>query len=185
MAAMIGDYSLGWFDAESACDEVDITNLVATYSGLLYRVAYSILRQPAEAEDVVQETFLRVMEQKRRLSEIREPKQWLVRIAWNLALDRKRRVTPAQMDEVTSSTLVSGDRAVDEVLAESLQLKTVVAALDRLPEIERKVLLLSAVEELTTAEIAGVVGRSESSVRSIAFRARQRLQERLRKGAHR
>jgi len=51
--------------------------------------------------------------------------------------------------------------------------------MERLPQRERDVLLLSAVEELTAAEIAVVLGKSESSVRSLLFRAREHLQERL------
>ena len=54
MASAIGEQSLGWFASESTCDEPDITALVGTFSGLLYRVAFSVLRNSAEAEDVVQ-----------------------------------------------------------------------------------------------------------------------------------
>ena len=51
--------------------------------------------------------------------------------------------------------------------------------MDRLPAAEREVLLLSAMDELSTAEIAGVMGKSESAVRALLFRARGRLRERL------
>lgn len=78
MASAIEEYSLAWHAQEDVRDESGmgacqaetsqtsqasqaIEALVATFSGLLYRVAYSVLRLPAEAEDVVQETFLRVL----------------------------------------------------------------------------------------------------------------------------
>ena len=185
MAAAIGEYSLGWFAEERVCDEADIPALVATYSGLLYRVAYSILRHPAEAEDVVQETFVRVLEHKGGLAAIREPRQWLVRIAWNLALDRKRRVQPQQMDDVFAAALVANERAADERMAEARRLAEVLALMERLPAKERDVLVLSAMEELTMAEIASVVGKTESSVRSLLFRARKHLEERLAEKGHR
>ena len=179
MAIAIGETGLGCMAAEDARDEPEISALVASFSGVLYRVALSLLRHPAEAEDVVQETFVRVLEGRARLAEVRELKPWLVRIAWNLALDRKRRTAPVQMDEVVSASLISRERPADEAVAEARQLARVLAAVDRLPRAERDVLLLSAMEELSTAEVAVVLKRSESSVRSLMFRARAHLRERL------
>jgi RNA polymerase sigma-70 factor, ECF subfamily len=179
MASAIGEYSLGWLAGEKVCDEPDIAALVASFNGLLYRVAYSVLRHPAEAEDVVQETFLRVLQQRGGLAAIRDVRPWLVKIAWNLALDRKRRVQPEQMDEVFAAALVSSERAADEALADARHLADVLAVMERLPQRERDVLLLSAVEELSTAEMASVLGKTESSVRSLLFRARTHVQERL------
>ena len=68
-----------------------VTALVEEYSTTLYRVAYSVTRNAADAEDVVQETFLRVLRHRNKLAEVRDYRVWLVRIAWNLVLDRKRR----------------------------------------------------------------------------------------------
>jgi RNA polymerase sigma-70 factor (ECF subfamily) len=179
MAIAIGETGLGCMAAENARDEPEISELVANFSGVLYRVALSLLRHPAEAEDVVQETFVRVLEGRARLAEVRELRPWLARIAWNLALDRKRRTTPAQMDEALAASLVSRECPADEALAEARNLVRVLAAIDRLPRAEREVLLLSAVEELSTTEVAAVLKRSESSVRSLMFRARAHLKERL------
>jgi RNA polymerase sigma-70 factor, ECF subfamily len=175
----IGEQGLRWFAAERAEAEPDLTALVRAYSGLLYRVALSVLRNTAEAEDVVQDTFVRVLQQGRRLSDVREMRPWLVRIAWNLAIDRKRRVPVEQMDEVFAAGMVSREMAADEALAEAGRMRAVMDAIDRLPRKEREALLLSAMEELSTAEIGAVLGRSESSVRSLLFRARGHLRERL------
>src|ERR1017187_8543199 len=98
----IGEQALRWFSAERVpaepsetagptdIAEHDLTALVRDYSGLLYRVALSVLRNPAEAEDVVQDAFLRVLQRRHSLAVI-DIRPWLVRIAWNLALDRVRR----------------------------------------------------------------------------------------------
>ena len=67
-----------------------IAALVDEYAGTLYRVAYSVLRNAADAEDAVQETYLRVLRHRDGLDEIRDPRVWLVRIVWNVVLDRKR-----------------------------------------------------------------------------------------------
>lgn len=175
----IGEQSLRWFSAERAVDEPDLTVLVRDYSGLLYRVALSLLHNPAEAEDVVQDVFVRVLQRRRELERIIDMRPWLVRIAWNLALDRMRRVHPQQLDEAFAASMVSTDTPADQAVAEAARIRRVLAAMDKLPRQERQTLLLSAMEELSTAEIAAVLGKSESSVRSLLFRARTHLRERL------
>ena len=177
--AAIGEQSLRWFSAERVLAEPDLTALVRDHSGLLYRVALSVLRNPAEAEDVVQDVFVRVLERKGQLAEIVEFRPWLVRIAWNLALDRRRKVRPDQIDEVFAESLVAANLPADQALAEAGRIARVLGAIERLPGKEREALLLSAMQELSTAEIAAVLNRSESSVRSLLFRARAHLRERL------
>ncbi len=83
------------------------------------------------------------------------------------------------MDEEFAGRLVGRELPADVALAERGRMEQVLAAMDRLPKREREALLLSAMEELTTREIAAVLGKSESSVRSLLFRARARLKERL------
>jgi len=178
--AAIGEQSLQWFSAVDRVDaEPDLAALVRDHSPLLYRVALSLLRNPAEAEDVVQDVFVRVLERRRQLGAIVAMRPWLARIAWNLALDRTRRKRPQQMDEVFAAALVSSDTPADQALAEAGRIARVLAAMERLPQKEREALLLSAMDELSTAEIGAVLGRSESSVRSLLFRARAHLRERL------
>lgn len=176
----IGEQSLSLFSAETAVAEPDVSTLVRDYSGLLYRVALSLLRNAAEAEDVVQDVFLRVLQRPGELSRIEAVRPWLVRIAWNLAIDRTRKVRPNQMDELFAAELVSREMAADEAVEEAERIGRVLAAIERLPRPERQALLLSAMEELSNTEIAAVMGKSESSVRSLLFRARARLKERMR-----
>jgi RNA polymerase sigma-70 factor, ECF subfamily len=84
--------------ADAVLDSVADQDLNATfiamiyqYSALLKRVARSVTRDASEAEDVVQETFLRALRHHNKLPELRDTRTWLIRITWNLALDRKRR----------------------------------------------------------------------------------------------
>ncbi len=162
--------------------KIDVTVLVETYSSLLFRVAHSVLRSRAEAEDVVQDVFVRVIEHRRSLPAVRDMRVWLIRIAWNLAVDRRRRIRPEQMDESFVNGLVAASVPADEALEKAQRMKAVLRELERLPKGERHVLLLSAVEELGTAEMAQVLGKSESAVRALLFRARTRLRERLERG---
>jgi RNA polymerase sigma-70 factor (ECF subfamily) len=178
MAAIEGSV-LAFGNVEGAREEVDLAALVETYAGLLFRVAHSVVRSRAEAEDVVQDVFVRVMERRHKLAEIREMRVWLVRIAWNLALDRRRRIKPEQFDVGFAESLVGTELPADKALDEAQRMGAVLRELERLPKGERHVLLLAAVEELGTAEMAEVLGRSESAVRALLFRARTRLRERL------
>jgi RNA polymerase sigma-70 factor (ECF subfamily) len=182
MASSVEGCSLALSSMEGSRDEVDLAELVGTYSPLLFRVAHSVLRSRAEAEDAVQDVFVRVMEHRRSLAAVRDMRVWLVRIAWNLALDRRRRIRPEQFDEGFAEGLVARDLPVDEALSEARRMKTVLREMERLPKGERHVLLLSVIEELGTAEMAEVLGRSESAVRALLFRARTRLRERLEEG---
>ena len=173
---------LSLFSTGEARSEVDLAGLVERYGGVLFRVAHSVLRSRAEAEDVVQDAFVRVLERPGVLPEIRDARVWLIRIAWNLAIDRRRRIRPEQMDAGFVEGLVGRDLPADEALEEGWRMRAVLREMDRLPRGEREVLVLAAVEELGTAEMAVVLGRSESGVRALLFRARTRLRERLEKG---
>jgi RNA polymerase sigma-70 factor (ECF subfamily) len=149
--------------------------LVDQYAGALYRVAYSVLRNPADAEDAVQEAFLRVLRHRHSLGEVRDHRVWLIRIVWNIVLDRKRRAkTRPETDDVAelSRVLPSTGLSAEEIAAAAQHHAHVLGCVDRLPAKERQVLMLSAFEELTSVEIAEVLGITESSVRSRLFRAR-------------
>ena len=173
------------FRSTSAADAVDVPALVQAHAATLFRVAHSVLRDRAEAEDVVQDTFLRVLQHRGGLPAVREFRPWLTRIAWNLALDRRRKTRPEQADEMFLQTLVAPEIAADQALEETEQTRRVLQAMDRLPGLERQALLLSAIEELSTADIAKVMNKSESAVRALLHRGRTRLRERLGKGAKR
>src|ERR1700760_5108058 len=93
----------GWSLAISltgnAAPAVDLAAIVEAHAALLFRVANSVLRNRSEAEDVVQDVFLRLLELRGNLDQVRDLRLWLVKIAWNRALDRKRRKRPGQLDE--------------------------------------------------------------------------------------
>jgi RNA polymerase sigma-70 factor (ECF subfamily) len=180
--ASIEECSLVLSSMEDTRSEIDLTALVETYSALLFRVAYSVLRHQTEAEDVVQDAFVRVLEHRLYLPTVRDMRVWLIRITWNLAIDRRRRIRPEQMDETFAESLVARSLPADEALAEARHIKSVLREIEKLPKGERHALLLSAIEELETAEIAKILGRSESAVRALLFRARARLCKRLEKG---
>ncbi|MGD0682236.1 MAG: RNA polymerase sigma factor [Terracidiphilus sp.] len=163
---------------EEACrhaEEAAIAGLVSQYAGTLYRVAYSVLRNAADAEDAVQETFVRVLRHRETLAEVRDQRVWLIRIVWNVVLDRKRRMkTRPETDDVAelARVLPAEGLSAEERAVAAQHHAQVLGCVEQLPAKEREVLMLSAFEELTSVEIATVLGISESSVRSRLFRAR-------------
>jgi len=180
--APIEGCGLALYSVEGARSELDLTALAETYSGLLFRVAYSVLRSRAEAEDVVQDVFVRILKGSPDLLTVRDLRVWLIRITWNLSIDRRRRIRPEQIDEDFAKSLVATNTPADEALGDAQRMKAVLRELGKLPRAERQVLLLSTVEELETPEVAKVLGRSEAAVRALLFRARTRLRERLDRG---
>lgn len=182
---------VGWLDASplaarasaQAMDTSEaITAIVEEYSTTLYRVAYSVTRNSAEAEDAVQEAFIRVLRNQHKLNEIRDLRVWLVRIVWNVVLDRKRRIKVRPETEDLADlvrTLPADDPTAAETVISSQQCARILALIDKLPHKEREALLLSAVEELSTVQIAEVLSTTESSIRSRIFRARRLLSDLL------
>ncbi|HVJ06848.1 MAG TPA: RNA polymerase sigma factor [Acidisarcina sp.] len=177
-ASWVGTSALPAASSAAADTSTMISALVEEYSASLYRVAYSVSRNAAEAEDAVQETFLRVLRHQEQLGEIRDLRVWLVRITWNVVLDRKRRTkTRPETEDIAdlAHMLPADGLKADERVIAAQQHAHVLALIERLPRKEREVLLLSAFEELSTPQIAAVVGTTDSSVRSRLFRARRLL----------
>jgi RNA polymerase sigma-70 factor, ECF subfamily len=174
----------GWMEIENSAaieearrraEDAALAALVGQYAAALYRVAFSVLRNQADAEDAVQEAFLRVLRHRDTLGEVRDHRVWLIRIVWNIVLDRKRRAkTRPETDDVAdlARVLPSKGLSAEELAAAAQHHAHVLACVDQLPEKERQVLVLSAFEELSSVEIAAVLDITESSVRSRLFRAR-------------
>ena len=162
-------------ETRRSAEDAAISALVDQYAAALYRVAYSVLRNPSDAEDAVQEAFLRVLRHRHMLGEVRDHRVWLIRIVWNIVLDRKRRAkTRPETDDVVELTRVlpSTGLSQEAMAAAAEHHAHVLACVEQLPAKEREVLWLSAFEELSSVEIAAVLGITESSVRSRLFRAR-------------
>ena len=156
---------------------------VREHARLVYRVAYSVLRNHHDAEDATQETFLRALRYRRKLEGVREAKTWLASIAWRVAIGRaKKRPEVSLSDEQFSAAaeqLRSQLKSAEEFTLGNEMADLLAAMITGLPEGLRDAMRLSTVNELSPAEISEVLGASEASVRSRLFRARQILKEKL------
>jgi RNA polymerase sigma-70 factor (ECF subfamily) len=141
------------------------------------------LRNHHDAEDATQETFVRVLRYKKKLEEVRDPKTWLARIAWRVAVERSRRRPEISLSEAETANAVvelrsqlasAEESTLGNEMAELLE-----SLISALPDLLRDALRLSTIEELSPTAIAEVLKTSEASVRSRLFRARQILKEKL------
>jgi len=160
-----------------------LESAVREHARLVYRIAYSVVRNHHDAEDATQETFVRVLRYKKKLEGVRDPKTWLARIAWRVAVERSRKRPEISISETEAANAVielrsqlasAEENAVGKEIGELLA-----SLISALPGPLRDALRLSTIEELSPREVAEVLGTSEASVRSRLFRARQILKEKL------
>ncbi|MFF4198040.1 RNA polymerase sigma-70 factor [Nonomuraea sp. NPDC001831] len=159
------------------------TQTFVAHRNLLFTVAYEMLGSAADAEDVLQETWLRWADVD--LAGVREQRAYLVRIVTRQALDRLRALGRRKESYVgpwlPEPLLTAPDVAEDVELAESVSL-AMLLVLETLQPTERAVFVLREVFELDYDEIAEAVGRSPSAVRQIAYRARAHVAARRPRG---
>ncbi|WSQ07598.1 RNA polymerase sigma-70 factor [Streptomyces sp. NBC_01231] len=161
-----------------------VTDVFEAHRPVLQGVAYRMLGRVADAEDVVQDAWLRWSAADR--SEVREPRGYLVRVATRLAIDRLRQVKARgetyvgpwlPEPYVTDFTETVPDTADQVVLADTVSL-AVLVVLESLSPLERAVFVLREAFGYPYAEIAAVLDRGEPAVRQLAGRARRHVEER-------
>jgi RNA polymerase sigma-70 factor (ECF subfamily) len=159
----------------------DFEAAVREHARHVYRVAQVVLRNHHDAEDAVQETFMRLLRQKGSWAGIHNPRAWLGKTAWRVALDRRLQAVAVSLEEAADvvATLRASGASAEEIAAHSQMLALVERLIASLPKELRDPLTLSTVEELTSAEIGDVLGIPEGSVRERISRARNLLSEKL------
>nr|WP_082550291.1 MULTISPECIES: RNA polymerase sigma-70 factor [Nocardioides] len=155
------------------------TDSFAAHRNLLFTVSYEMLGSAADAEDVLQEVWLRWSEV--LVAEVRDPRAYLVRMTTRLSLNRLRTLARRREDYVGTwlpePLLTAPDVAEDVELADSVS-TAMLLVLETLPPTERAVFVLREVFDLAYGEIAEAVEKSEPAVRQIASRARAHVAER-------
>jgi RNA polymerase sigma-70 factor, ECF subfamily len=158
--------------------ESDLELAVRQHARLVYRIAYSVLRNHQDAEDATQETFIRVMRAQRKLAMVDDPRRWLARIAWRVAVEKRKKVPDISLEEVGTAVMQARTQTDAEVIASEIT-RLLHGLIARLPRKLQEPLVLSTLDEMSTLDIAATLGTSEAAVRSRVFRARQILRERF------
>jgi RNA polymerase sigma-70 factor (ECF subfamily) len=181
-------------------DRVEFSRLVDAYSGKLYRLVLKILSNQQDAEDILQETFLKAYRHLDSFDGRSSLSTWLYRIATNEALMRLRRKHPETISIDEPVETMEGEQEPVQIVdwcclpeeeLTSAEVRSYIdAAVERLPESLRVVFLLRDIEDLSTIETAQALNLSEEAVKTRLSRARMRLREELssyfseRMGAH-
>jgi RNA polymerase sigma factor (sigma-70 family) len=153
----------------SGMDKVGVERVLSAYGTSILHLAYSYLRCQADAEDVLQDTLVKYMQSAPAFAEQAQEKAWLYRVAINLCKNRLK-APPRRAEELPE------DYPSDGIPEEAIG---IYQAVNALPEKYREVVHLFYYEDATTAQIAGALGKRETTVRSLLFRARQLLREEL------
>lgn len=158
----------------------------------LYRTALRMTRNPSDAEDLVQEAYLRAFRSLHQFTEGTNLRAWLFRILTNTYINeyrrRQRRPSSSSLDDLEEfylydhlidSRVQPPDERPEDVVLERLTVDNVIQAIESLPEEFRQVVLLADVEGFSYREIAEIVDIPVGTVMSRLFRARRRLQRQL------
>ena len=143
----------------------EIVRIVETYSDMLMRIALNRMNGIAEAEDVVQSTFERLMKRQPRFETREHEKAWLIKTAIRICIDEARRAS-------RRTSVPLNEEIAAAYSEESFELLETVR---RLPEHDRDAVYLYYYEEYTIREIAKILGEREGTTRSRLSRARKKL----------
>jgi RNA polymerase sigma-70 factor (ECF subfamily) len=174
----------------TAAVPIDSTAVAERYRASIYRYILRLARDPQRADDLTQETFLRVHQRLERLKDIAALDAWLYRIATNLCYDRlrqrehRRPALPLLSVGEHEEAVVVDDAALrpDQLLEQSDMSDCVLRFLTRLSQSQREVLLLHDLQGFTGPEIAEQLGISLHNVKIRLHRARTRLKAALSEG---
>lgn len=160
--------------------EISFRNDILPLKDKLYRLALRITLNSAEAEDIVQETMIRVWNRREEWAQFDSVEAYCLAIARNLAIDRSQ-LKEAKNVELTPETHETPDAASDpyDQLVNEEQMKIIHQLVNQLPEKQRSVMLLRDVEGKSYKEISEIMQLTEEQVKVNLFRARQKIRQRF------
>ena len=161
--------------------DAEFTALVHRQSRFVFRVAYAVLLNSYDAEDAVQETFLKLY-RNRGWEHAENERAYLARVAWREAVDlrpRRSQIPVSRPEPLEPDEAPSLQASPEQALLSANQQSMIHSMIDALPEELRLPLVLSAFDELHSPEIAAILGIPEGTVRTRLQRARQMLHQKL------
>jgi RNA polymerase sigma-70 factor (ECF subfamily) len=156
-------------------DDSDFERLMRENRQVVHAIAYGVLRSDDDARDVTQETFVRAYEHLGSLQEAGKFRAWIATIGRRLALNRLRANRRTQRREEAAAADAPAPFDVEGAVTDRLLVERVRAEIDRLPQKLRETILLSAVDDLDTSEVARILRIPEGTVRSRLHLARKAL----------
>jgi RNA polymerase sigma-70 factor (ECF subfamily) len=166
-------------------DPGTVSELINRYQHRLYRFLVRLVRDPATAEDLFQQTWVRIIEKIGSYDSRRNFEAWLFAIARNLAIDHLRRMREVSLDVADDSGQAPVDRLISDrrdVLGQLLEFERgalLASTIQELPAIHREILTLRFEEDMKLEQIAEVAGIPLSTVKSRLHRALESLRRRI------
>ena len=156
----------------------EIKEIWLPLSDRFYRVAYHILESQEDAEDAVQELYLKLMRTPDRFSEIQDPAAFGITILRNICIDIIRRQKKRRSEEL-NEYMIADDSSPDKAAAEKDKLRILIHEIDRLPQKQSIVLKMKTIEGLEYDEISQRTGLSQVNIRVLVSIARKTLKKNL------
>lgn len=156
----------------------DLKEIWLTLSGRFYRIAYYILDSQEDAEDAVQELYLKIFSGSKNTVDVRNPVAYGTTLLRNICIDRIRRRNAVRAEEI-QEYIVSDTSGPDETSACRDALKSLLQEMEKLPEKQSRALKMRAFEGLEYQEIAKRMRLSQVNVRVLISIARKQLKRRM------
>lgn len=156
----------------------EIKEIWLPLSGRFYRVAYHILESKEDAEDAVQELYLKLIKTPDRFSNIKDPTAYGITILRNICIDIIRRRDKRRSEEL-HEYMIADASSPDKSATEKDKLRMLIHEIDRLPQKQSKVLKMRAIEGLEYDEISQRTGLSQVNIRVLISIARKTLKKNL------
>ena len=153
-------------DKVITCYKDNICYYIDKYGDMILRVAFSYMKNTYDAEDIVQEVFLKLVSNKYTFDNTEHEKAWIIRVTINICKNKLKSFWFNKTSEISDEI-----KFYDKINENDSVLKAVMD----LPVSYRMVIHLYYYEQYTTKEIADVIGKKESTVRSLLYRGREKL----------
>ncbi|AMX00794.1 RNA polymerase sigma factor [Rummeliibacillus sp. G93] len=163
-----------------------LENVYEEYNRYIYHLCLKLTRNKAEAEDLMQEVWVKVVRYESYMAEVEHVKAWLTTIAMNTFRDRYRKNVrrskymmsqPETLDVPVLDLVPNNEPSTEKVVEQGVISQIVQEKIDQLDTIYRNTLLYFYVNQYSLVEIAGLMKVSIGTVKSRLFRAKQRLKE--------
>ncbi len=149
-----------------------------SFHSLIYRISYSIIGNKDDADDVSQDVFIRLWEQRNNLDTVRNDRAFVVTITKNLSIDLLRNNHRNATSVIENKDMASEQREEERIDARD-ELSNVMKCMNTLPEMQQEVIRLRHFADMSIAEIAEITQQTETNIRQLLSRARRAMKEKL------
>ncbi len=154
----------------------DFDSVVEMYSGEIFAYLWRLLNRHEDAEDCLQEVFLRAFKAYDRLNQDANIRAWLYKIATNTSITfRKKRERVESLEFIVDYDLLSNERSPDDRMEWKERLENIMKAIHNLPDRQRSALIMRKYQELSYSEISEILGCSPEAARANVYQAVKKL----------